>query len=68
MGLMPGAGGTVTIARRIGRRRMLFWALTGRQIDACTALEWGLVDAVRPADAVRPVDAVRPIDAVRGQG
>jgi enoyl-CoA hydratase/isomerase-like protein len=47
MGLMPGAGGTVTIARRIGRRRMLFWALTGRQIDARTALEWGLVDEVR---------------------
>ena len=53
MGLMPGAGGTVTIARRIGRRRMLFWALTGRQIDARTALDWGLVDEVRPVDAVR---------------
>jgi len=47
MGLMPGAGGTVTIARRIGRRRMLFWALTGRQLDARTALTWGLVDEVR---------------------
>lgn len=47
MGLMPGAGGTVTIARRIGRRRTLLWALTGRQIDARTALEWGLVDEVR---------------------
>jgi hypothetical protein len=47
MGLMPGAGGTVTIARRIGRGRMLFWALTGRQIDARTALTWGLVDEVR---------------------
>jgi hypothetical protein len=47
MGLMPGAGGTVTIARRIGRGRTLLWALTGRQIDARTALEWGLVDEVR---------------------
>jgi hypothetical protein len=47
MGLMPGAGGTVTIARRIGRGRMLLWALTGRQIDARTALEWGLVDEVK---------------------
>jgi hypothetical protein len=47
MGLMPGAGGTVTIARRIGRRRMLFWALTGRQLDARTALTWGLIDEVR---------------------
>jgi enoyl-CoA hydratase/carnithine racemase len=53
MGLMPGAGGTVTIARRIGRRRMLLWALTGRQIDARTALQWRLVDEVRPVDEVR---------------
>ena len=50
MGLMPGAGGTVTIARRIGRQRMLLWALTGRQIDARTALEWGLVDEVRDSE------------------
>jgi len=47
MGLMPGAGGTVTIARRIGRGRMLLWALSGRRIDARTALEWGLVDELR---------------------
>lgn len=47
MGLMPGAGGTVTIARRIGRRRMLFWALTGLKLDAGTALTWGLVDEVQ---------------------
>jgi enoyl-CoA hydratase/carnithine racemase len=47
MGLMPGAGGTVTIARRIGRRRMLFWALTGLRLDARTALSWRLVDEVR---------------------
>jgi hypothetical protein len=47
MGLIPAAGGTVTIARRIGRQRLLLWALTGQQIDARTAQEWGLVDDVR---------------------
>jgi enoyl-CoA hydratase/carnithine racemase len=52
MGLMPGAGGTVTIARRIGRGRMLFWALTGGQIDAPMALAWGLVDEVRAREEV----------------
>ncbi|MFF5992007.1 enoyl-CoA hydratase/isomerase family protein [Prauserella flavalba] len=46
MGLIPGAGGTVSIPRRIGRWRTLFAALSGRAIDADTALEWGLVDAV----------------------
>jgi hypothetical protein len=46
MGLIPGAGGTVTIARRIGRQRLLHWALSGDRIDAETALAWGLVDAI----------------------
>lgn len=46
MGLIPGAGGTVTIARRIGRMRLLHWALSETRIDAPTALEWGLVDAI----------------------
>jgi enoyl-CoA hydratase/carnithine racemase len=48
MGLVPGAGGTVSISRRIGRQRTALLALTGRTIDAHTALEWGLIDAVVP--------------------
>jgi len=46
MGLIPGAGGTVSIARRVGRLRTTTWALSGAVIDASTALEWGLIDAV----------------------
>jgi enoyl-CoA hydratase/carnithine racemase len=46
MGLIPGAGGTVSIPRRIGRSRTLWFALTGEPVDAATALRWGLVDAV----------------------
>ena len=46
MGLVPGAGGTVSLPRRIGRKRTALLALTGEAIDAATALEWGLVDAV----------------------
>ncbi|HEX3647587.1 MAG TPA: enoyl-CoA hydratase/isomerase family protein [Pseudonocardiaceae bacterium] len=46
MGLLPGAGGTVSLPRRIGRWRTLHLALSGRPIDASTALSWGLVDAV----------------------
>lgn len=44
MGLVPGAGGTVGITRRIGRWRTAFLALTGRPIGVDTALAWGLVD------------------------
>lgn len=48
MGLIPGAGGTVSIPRRIGRWRTLYMALTGEAVDAATALEWGLVDHLTP--------------------
>jgi hypothetical protein len=43
-GLMPGAGGCVSLPRRIGRQRTAWLALSTRRIDAATALEWGLVD------------------------
>jgi enoyl-CoA hydratase/carnithine racemase len=46
LGLVPGAGGTVSLPRRIGRRRTLFLALATESIDATTALDWGLVDAL----------------------
>jgi hypothetical protein len=46
MGLIPGAGGTVSITRRIGRQRMLWMALTGTRVDVSTALAWGLIDAI----------------------
>jgi len=46
MGLVPGAGGTVSIPARIGRHRTAWLALTGERIDAATALAWGLVDEI----------------------
>jgi enoyl-CoA hydratase/carnithine racemase len=49
MGLIPGAGGTATIPRRIGRHRACFMAISGADIDLPTALAWGLIDAEAPA-------------------
>ena len=49
MGLIPGAGGTVTIARRIGRQRTCYFALSGVRLRAPTALAWGLVDRIDDA-------------------
>ncbi|CAN5412024.1 enoyl-CoA hydratase/isomerase family protein [soil metagenome] len=46
LGLIPGAGGTVSITRRIGRWRTAYLVLSGAVIDPETALTWGLVDAV----------------------
>jgi hypothetical protein len=45
MGLIPGAGGTASIPRRIGRHRAAYMAISGAPIDLATALDWGLVDA-----------------------
>ncbi|MCX4090848.1 enoyl-CoA hydratase/isomerase family protein [Nocardia sp. alder85J] len=44
MGLVPGAGGTVSIPRRIGRWRAAWLMLTGTPLPAAAALRWGLVD------------------------
>lgn len=46
LGLIPGAGGTVSVTRRIGRWRTAYLVLTGRALGAATALAWGLVDAI----------------------
>jgi hypothetical protein len=46
LGLIPGAGGTASITRRVGRHRMALLGLSGARITAATALRWGLVDQV----------------------
>lgn len=46
LGLIPGAGGTVSVTRRCGRQRTAALALTGTTIDATTARSWGLVDEI----------------------
>ena len=45
LGLLPGAGGTVSVTRRIGRWRTAYLVLSGLSIDADTAVTWGLADA-----------------------
>ena len=46
LGLIPGAGGTVSITRRIGRHATAKLALSGITIDAQRALSIGLIDKV----------------------
>jgi enoyl-CoA hydratase/carnithine racemase len=46
MGILPGAGGCVSLSRRIGRQRTLLMVLGGRRLGAREALDWGLVDAL----------------------
>jgi enoyl-CoA hydratase len=46
LGLVPGAGGTVSLPRRIGRQRVAALALSGRRMPAEEALAVGLVDEI----------------------
>lgn len=46
MGIIPGAGGCVSVPQRIGRSRALLMMLSGRKLNAQQALEWGLIDAI----------------------
>ncbi len=48
MGLIPGAGGTVTFARAIGRHRLAWLVLGGFRLNAAQALRWGLVHGPVP--------------------
>lgn len=45
-GLIPGAGGTVSVTRRCGRHRTAWLAMTGTTIDAEHALRWQLIDRI----------------------
>ena len=46
MGLIPGAGGCVSIPRRIGRQRTARMAILGETVHAEQALGWGLIDEI----------------------
>ena len=46
LGLIPGAGGTVSVTRRIGRWRTAYLVLSGQPIDPATAFGWGLIDEI----------------------
>jgi Enoyl-CoA hydratase/isomerase len=46
MGLIPGAGGTVSIAHALGRHRTAWMALSGKRLNARQALRFGLVHEI----------------------
>jgi enoyl-CoA hydratase len=46
MGILPGAGGCVSLSRRIGRQRTALMVLSGKRLSARQALDWGLIDGI----------------------
>lgn len=55
LGLIPGYGGTQRLPRLIGTGRAMQMILTGGMIDAATAAQYGLVNAVYPVEALLDV-------------
>jgi len=64
-GLMPGAGGSVRLARLIGGPEAARLVLRGRTVGADEALGLGMVDAVHDGKALLDA-AIALIDGVRG--
>lgn len=56
----------VAVARNVGRKRALEMALSGDVVDAGTALEWGLVNAVVPEDELDEAVAALVARVTRG--
>ena len=61
LGIIPGFGGTQRLARTIGRARALEMILTGNNVMARAAEQWGLVNSVVPED-----DLLREAKALAG--
>jgi enoyl-CoA hydratase/carnithine racemase len=56
LGIIPGAGGTQTLARAMGERRAKELILSARRFDAVDAKAWGLVNEIFTPDQL--MDAV----------
>lgn len=54
LGVIPGYGGTQRLARLVGKGRAMDLCLTGRFIQAQTALDWGLVSEVVEPEELLP--------------
>lgn len=59
IGIIPGAGGTQTLARAVGERRAKELILSGRIFSAEEAFEWGLINKVcSPESLMEEVQSV----------
>ncbi|MYA19495.1 MAG: enoyl-CoA hydratase/isomerase family protein [Chloroflexi bacterium] len=63
--ILPAYGGTLRLARFVGRGHALHMAITGRRVGAREALEMGLVVAVHPPERLREEAIALARDAAR---
>ncbi len=67
LGLIPGFGGTVRLARAVGMRRARELIFTGDMISATEALQYGLVNKVVPPHELIPV-VMKRLEAILNKG
>ncbi len=68
LGLLPGAGGTQRLPRRVGLPAALPMILTGKRVRARQALRMGLVDAVTTPGGIAETAARAALDLACGRG
>ena len=69
LGVIPGGGGSQRLTRAIGKSRAMELVLTGRQINAQEAAQWGLVSRVVAEGEGEVVkDAVKVANEIAGKG
>jgi 3-hydroxyacyl-CoA dehydrogenase/enoyl-CoA hydratase/3-hydroxybutyryl-CoA epimerase/enoyl-CoA isomerase len=66
LGLIPGYGGTVRLARLMGAAKAIEWVATGKPRKAQAAIADGAVDAVVPADDLYEAATAQLVDAING--
>lgn len=54
LGIIPGAGGTQTLARAVGERRAKELVLSGKVFTAAQGAQWGLINEVFEPDELLP--------------
>lgn len=67
LGLIPGYGGTVRLARLMGATKAIEWVATGKPRKAHAAIADGAVDAVVPADDLYEAAMAQLVDAIKGE-
>ncbi|KAL1734671.1 ClpP/crotonase-like domain-containing protein [Schizophyllum commune] len=69
LGVIPGGGGSQRLTRAIGKSRAMELVLTGRQINAQEAAQWGLVSRVVAEGEGEVVkEAVKVANEIAGKG
>lgn len=66
LGLIPGFGGTVRLARAIGLRKAKEMTFTGQMINAAEALSMGLVNKVLPQAELLPT-VFKTVEAIKNK-